>query len=429
MQHVGPNNNFGNESVACNVNASDPSEPDELNLLVQGNYYGHPNRFRGAVEDQRQCKYYAPQDAAEAHTQPIAKLPSSSNGICEYDARWFGQQLWHQLIVGKWRGDLRNCKLSPNGASTVSGLGSFPPQLLSQGGLDVTLGPDGTLFVAGNGAGIQKIFYHRPVETVPPPGLMIMSVFPRRGPKSGGSTMSIYCQNLDASAGVSVTVGGNECTNPVASGQKITCKIPEGAGKVDVVVTTGVNAVDAYEGAFRYTNTQPGITPPPPPPTPSPPPPPPTPSPPPPPPPTQAPPPTPTSFGVTSFVFVDTITDNDIGDVSSCNGCFAANQEVNIRAEVFGGGSIGSVGFELSPPGGVSVPWSNSFNSRTENAAPYALFGDNNGNYGGYVMPEGTYRLVATAYSGPNRSGNGGGSFELDFTVSHSRRRSFLRLR
>lgn len=139
----GPNNNFGQESVNCNLNATDPTNPDEVNLIVQGNYYGHPNRLRGDNGDQRQCKYYGQTDQGPDHTQPIAKLPASSNGICEFQGDHFGKQLRGQLITGKWRGELRNVKLSADGLTTVSGLGTFAPKLLDAGGLDVTQGPDG----------------------------------------------------------------------------------------------------------------------------------------------------------------------------------------------------------------------------------------------------------------------------------------------
>jgi len=139
----GPNRNFGQESVACDVNATDPYEPDEVNLIVQDNYYGHPNRLRGENGDPRQCKFYGPDDTGAGFTPPIAKLPSSTNGICEFQSEHFGGQLRGQLIVGKWRSELRNVKLSADGLTTVSGLGTFPPKLLDQGGLDVCQGPDG----------------------------------------------------------------------------------------------------------------------------------------------------------------------------------------------------------------------------------------------------------------------------------------------
>lgn len=360
----------------------------------------------------------------EDHTAPIAKLPSSTNGICEFQTEHFGGQLRGQLIVGKWRAELRNVKLSGDGLSTVSGLNSFPPKLVDQGGLDVTQGPDGSLFVAGNGAGIQKIFYHKPVESVAAPGLKIKSVFPRRGPRSGGSKLKIFCENLNVNGPLSVKVGGNVCTGPVVSGSIITCTIPSGAGKADVTVTIGINTADSFKGGYRYTNGQPGVTLPPSPPPPTPPPPPPSVPPPPPPPPPPTNPPPPAEFGVTGFTFVNSNTDLDIAPVP-CTNCFASNTLVNIRAEVEGEQFIGSVGFSLSKPpvqGASNIP-----SARTENVSPYAMFGDNFADYAGYALPEGDYSITATPYSGPNQSGEVGQPLTLDFTVSHSRRKALRR--
>jgi glucose/arabinose dehydrogenase len=137
----GPNRNFGRESVTCSLDADDPFEPDELNLIVSGKYYGHPNRLRGGNGDPRQCTFRGPQDVNETYTQPIAKLPSSSNGICEFQTEHFGGQLRGQLIVGQWQSALRNIKLSADGLTTVSGISAFPPKLVDKGGLDVTQGP------------------------------------------------------------------------------------------------------------------------------------------------------------------------------------------------------------------------------------------------------------------------------------------------
>lgn len=43
----GPNLNYGQESTGCNSGAADPSEPDELNMLTQGGWYGQANRIYG----------------------------------------------------------------------------------------------------------------------------------------------------------------------------------------------------------------------------------------------------------------------------------------------------------------------------------------------------------------------------------------------
>ena len=52
---------------------------------------------------------------------------------------------------------------------------------------------------------------------------------------------------------------------------------------------------------------------------------------------------------------------------------------------------------------------------RTESADPYALFGDNSGNYRGMPFPLGEYQISATPYSGNGLKGDKGSSLSVDF--------------
>ena len=81
------------------------------------------------------------------------------------------------------------------------------------------------------------------------------------------------------------------------------------------------------------------------------------------------------------------------------------SERLNIRAETRAGAAIGSVRLELS--GAVSA-------SRTENHAPYALFGDR----GGRALPAGTYMIVATPYPEANLGGTPGPGLSVTFTVA-----------
>ncbi len=78
--------------------------------------------------------------------------------------------------------------------------------------------------------------------------------------------------------------------------------------------------------------------------------------------------------------------------------------QINIEANV--SGSVGSVVFELN--GSVFA---------TENVAPYALAGDNSGDYNSLSLGPGNYQLTATAFSGTNGSGSAGGSAGLSFEL------------
>ncbi|MEM1340038.1 MAG: PKD domain-containing protein [Bacteroidota bacterium] len=104
--------------------------------------------------------------------------------------------------------------------------------------------------------------------------------------------------------------------------------------------------------------------------------------------------------GVVSFTLINADTENDLFslvdgqqiDLASVNG-ISLNVRANTQPAL-----VGSVYFELSGP---------LSNTRNENGAPYALFGDSGGgsNYFGREFTEGIYTLTATAYNGRGRSG------------------------
>ncbi len=103
--------------------------------------------------------------------------------------------------------------------------------------------------------------------------------------------------------------------------------------------------------------------------------------------------------GVFSMTLVNAETDADMFELSedlSIDNTSILNTDLAIRANT-NPGTVGSVLLEVSGP--VS-------NSRTENTAPYTLFGDNSGNYSGVPFPVGDYTVTATAYTGANLGGS-----------------------
>ncbi|WP_162558687.1 PKD domain-containing protein [Robertkochia solimangrovi] len=70
---------------------------------------------------------------------------------------------------------------------------------------------------------------------------------------------------------------------------------------------------------------------------------------------------------------------------------------------------VGSVVMELSGPVNTS---------RVESVAPYALFGDNAGNYTGQVLPVGNYTLIATPYSSSGGGGTAGTPLTINFSMT-----------
>ena len=89
-----------------------------------------------------------------------------------------------------------------------------------------------------------------------------------------------------------------------------------------------------------------------------------------------------------------------------------------IRADVDSNATVGSVKLELS--GGKSV------GPRTENVAPYSLYGDDQNGEGrklrGESLPVGSYTLKAEVYSERALGGDKLGTLEVDFTVTQANR-------
>jgi glucose/arabinose dehydrogenase/uncharacterized protein involved in tolerance to divalent cations len=242
----GPNNKYGKKSVDCVTSSLDPNEADELNLLVKGAYYGHANRKRGET-DPRQCKWRSAKEASDKeYTAPISMLDSSSNGITEFQTKHFGGQLRGNLLVGRYKGGLYQVVLSADGKSVMS----KPSILKKEGGVDVTQGPDGTIFCAENSKG--QILYHTPSEKASDL-LQVKSVFPRRGPNSGGSILTLYGENFNGDI-LTISVGGKVCPATSRTATKLTCTLPSGKGPADVmvVVTSNGTKSDVLTKGYRY---------------------------------------------------------------------------------------------------------------------------------------------------------------------------------
>lgn len=259
----GPNFNFGKKSISCTEgdDGPDPYEKDKLNLIEEGNYYGHANRKRGET-DPRQCSWRNGFVPSDNYTMPIKQLVSSTNGIVEFQSNHFDGVLRGELIVSRYKGALYHIKLTNDGTKTAGALTDKPPTLLSQGGVDVTQGPDGTLFSVSNFLG--KVRFHAPDEDEAEL-MTVKSIFPRRGPEAGNTTLTIYGQKMfDATQDPTVTVGGIDC--PVTDTkiytditlhemQWVKCTLPVGVGTADVVVS--FNAEVYTFSSYRYISGQP----------------------------------------------------------------------------------------------------------------------------------------------------------------------------
>lgn len=112
---------------------------------------------------------------------------------------------------------------------------------------------------------------------------------------------------------------------------------------------------------------------------------------------------------VSGFTLVDANADSDIGGLV-CGGTVTLSAlpstDLNVRAGV--NGTIGSMTFQLDGP---------TTHSRTENAAPYALFGNSGSDYYAGSFSAGNYTLTATAFSAGGGGGTELGSLTITFRV------------
>lgn len=118
-----------------------------------------------------------------------------------------------------------------------------------------------------------------------------------------------------------------------------------------------------------------------------------------------------TSTQLTNFTLVNASTDQDIRTLNDKDviSLVSDGTNFNIRANT-SPVTIGSVVFNLS---------GNQIKNQTESTAPYALFGDNSGNYNNWSPAVGSYTLKATPYSGSGGTGTAGTALTITFSVTN----------
>ncbi|MEM1339553.1 MAG: BspA family leucine-rich repeat surface protein [Bacteroidota bacterium] len=113
---------------------------------------------------------------------------------------------------------------------------------------------------------------------------------------------------------------------------------------------------------------------------------------------------------ITGFVLVNADTNEDIGSITD-GMVFAQTNllttNLNIRAEATS--DVESVRLALTGP---------LVNSRNENVAPYALFGDRASNYFGRLFPLGSFSITATPYSENGLRGDQGTAITVSFSIA-----------
>ncbi len=248
----GPNAGYGPGSVGCFTNDGiDAQAADELNIIEEDRYYGHPNRNRGInLNDPLQCDYKAGTEPSSGNYRaPIALLPPSSDGIAAYKSGIFGGQLQGDLLYVSWvDSTLHRVQLSADGLSVVSDttLASNLPNAL-----DVAIGPDGTIYVAEYGG--NKITFFKPDET-PVSGITVTGISPAGGSVDGGQTVTVSGTNFTTTSETTVTLDGVSLTNiSVQNSNTLTGVTPAHAAElVDVTVTNSVGSATLTAG-YNYS--------------------------------------------------------------------------------------------------------------------------------------------------------------------------------
>lgn len=245
----GPNTNFGASSVTCTEDGPDPESDDKLLRILQGMYYGHPNRNRGRF-DPRQCSYRSiDEPSSDGYMKAIGTMTSSTNGIIEYRANTFNGALKGDLLMSKvafgadglvWRAEL-----SEDG-NTLKGQ---PFEFFDQSGVSITMGLYGELVMP------QLKKYRVLALRADEPGASavdVISVHPDRGPAAGGTELFITGHFLN-SEDLVILVGGKPCTNIAdVKYQHVRCIAPPGTGKVSVLASAGGSSSRSYGHEFEY---------------------------------------------------------------------------------------------------------------------------------------------------------------------------------
>lgn len=216
----GPNEGFGGASTGPDTEEPAPGAPDELLLITEGNYYGHPNRNRGRT-DARQNVYYPPTqpDIPGVHTAPVEIAAPSTNGIDEYRATTFGGQLRGNLIAQKLNGVLYHWTLTPDGENVLNIVNSTD----ISSGLDVLAGPGGAIL--GIDYSFSSISVAQPVTDVTEP--TAYDIFPWRAPWDSGNLFTIGGENFGTLEDTTVMIGGIPATLTSVSSNRIRGQLPE----------------------------------------------------------------------------------------------------------------------------------------------------------------------------------------------------------
>ncbi|MDZ8056324.1 MAG: malectin domain-containing carbohydrate-binding protein [Aulosira sp. ZfuVER01] len=218
----GPNPGFGDVSTSATTQQPTYGDKDELNIITQGQYYGHPNRNRGMTDPIQNVYYGTSQPSSGKYTAPIATSESSTDGIDVYRATTFAGQLRGHLLAQKWNQQLYDFTLSPDGTkvvktTTYTGVAD---------GLDVLTGPGGA--IVGIDYADSRVTVATPNDAAAI-GVTAYDIFPWRAPANndaGKNTFVIGGKNFGSLANTQVIIGGKAATLTEVTSQRIKGILP-----------------------------------------------------------------------------------------------------------------------------------------------------------------------------------------------------------
>ena len=148
-------NNSGNPDSSVSPNSVDDLSAQVPNGVdIQEGFLIDPSKFTGDSSRLAQSGVRVERDSAQSNA--LITIGSSSNGLVEYTADAFDGELKGDLLVAQFNNNVGRINLSADGTAasyeTIPGLSGF------SGPLDVTVGPDGTVWVAEIGGNNIKVF-------------------------------------------------------------------------------------------------------------------------------------------------------------------------------------------------------------------------------------------------------------------------------
>lgn len=252
----GPNNGFGLASTgASSQSFVHPWAPDELNLIEYGHYYGHAHRGRGRTNDHENVYRNTTVPTQDGFTQLALVLPSSTNGLIEYRATTFGDQMRGDLLAMKWGEQLRRIQLDAAGRTVLQDE-VLSPWLAS---LNIIQGPGGAVLGIDYSGNQVRVLIPNDLAVQGPTAY---DITPWRALSTGGSEFVIGGENLGDMVNTTVTIDGIQATLTSVTATRIHGVVPAqpspGPDPVDVVVTVS-GSPQTIPAAFRYLYPNPGL--------------------------------------------------------------------------------------------------------------------------------------------------------------------------